>query len=293
VKLPSADTKTVFLNGKKGIRKRQVILDFAAGVPPQLVVKDGRISCVPMGCSGSITLAPSPELYLKAAGGTVVEVGSDKFTVPADGTLVKPLSLALSPPLQNQSLAKFCVGRVTGSTKSPVVASTNVALTLPGGGKTSVKVDLDAHLVEAGLAKALAEVKDGAIVFPWEKAGAPARGKRAAVYVSGDHCYDAGQAGATVGDLDVVAISNSDTRESECIYHVTDGTVRNAKIKMHDENAEVFDRVTGKKLGAKKFLAPKDCDDTVTVTRAITMMNDQYGFVNDETIGKWAATFAK
>lgn len=292
VKVPSG-AKTVLITGKKGLKKKDFVLDVAGGTPPQLVAKDGEVTCIPSGCKVKVNVAPKSEAFIEAAAGAIVEIGGTKTTVPASGSTVVELPSPLIVPLEKQPLSTVCVGISYGSKPSPVLGSTTVAITLPGTAKATTQIDFDAKLVEKQLSRALDEVENGAVVFPWEKAGAPAKGKRAAVYADGDYCYDAAAAGSVVADLDVVALSKSTTREDTCTYHVTDGTIRSGKITMHDEQATAYDRISGRKLGSRTFLAPKDCDKEITIKRTEFSLRDQYGFVNDDGVAKWALMFAR
>src|SRR5690606_34474370 len=188
VKLPSGSSKSVFLSGKKGLKKKQIYVDLSAGTPPTLTVKAGDIKCVPDGCTGTLTIAPSPEVLIEAAAGTLVEIEGEKVKVPEGGSATLAFPSPLSPPLEKQPLTKVCAGYVSSTKPSPILGSTTLSLTFPDGRKSTAKIDIDAHLVEKGLSKGLAEIENGPIVFPWEKAGTPARGKRAGVYVNGDYC---------------------------------------------------------------------------------------------------------
>lgn len=293
VKTP-AGTKSVVITGKKGFKKKDLTVDLAGGTPPQLVVKDGEVTCVGAAtCKARISVAPKSEIFVEAAPGTVVEIGTTKATVPAGGSTTVDVPSMLIVPLDKQPLSTVCVGITYGSKASPVLGSTTLNLRLPGMAKATTKIDIDAKLVEKQLSKALDDIENGAVVFPWEKAGTPAKGKRAAVYADGDYCYDAAAAGSLVGDIDVVALSKSTTREDTCTYHVSDGSIRSAKITMHDEQATAYDRVSGKKLGSRTFLAPKDCDKEITIKKTDFSLRDQYGFVNDDGVAKWALTFAR
>lgn len=107
-------------------------------------------------------------------------------------------------------------------------------------------------------------MKKGPVVFPWEKAGAPATGKRAAVYISGNTCYDAGHSGAAIADLDVIATSDTKERVIDCKDKLTGSTTGQTytvtwKLTARYEQATAYDRITGKVLGTKLFAAPSGC----------------------------------
>jgi hypothetical protein len=236
---------------------------------------------------------------MTAPAGTLVEIGNDKLTVPASGSIEAPLNVALTPPLAKQPIDKVCIGVVNGSTPDAVLGSTTLTLTFPDKVKLSTKVDLTSVLAQRGLAAALKDAAKGAVVFPWEKAGAPVKGKKAAIYVENDQCYDAGQPGATIGDLDVVALAEDQTRVGECAYDLTGekdnkghGTA-SGKITMYDSHASAYDRVTGKKLGTKLFLAPKDCTKDIRLGSVTSTIADQTSYANEDQIAVWALTFAK
>ena len=290
---PGTEQKRVFIQAKKGPRKGELLLDLEAGLPPKLSVTPGygTISCEPRKCSGLLKLVPAPQLSISADPGTVFEIGTDKITVPADGYVSAPFTLTYSPPLDKMPLAKICVGSVSGGRASTPLTTTTLAATFPDKVKSSAKVELDMASVESDLAQFLKDVAKGPVAFAWEKSGAPAKGKRTAVYVDGSHCYDAGAKDAVVADLDIVAVSESQERIGECTYTSSTGTLK-GKMTMHDENATAYDRITGKKVGSKLFVAPKECRTTFYAKPGDTPP-EATSFASKEAIAQWAATFAK
>jgi hypothetical protein len=293
VTVPPGPKKTVEIKVKKGLRKGSVTIDLAAGgAGSSLALKDGNLSCLPIGCKGRIDIAPGARISLEAPAGTTIDVGGEKLTVPASGTLTSPLKLAASPAIQTMTLDKICTG-LTSSNKGTVLASPTITVTLPGKPPMSLKADLDLPLAEQGLSLALADVKKGPVTFPWEKPGEAAKGKRAAVYTSGRVCHDAGAGGATVADLDVIAIAETSSREDECRYILTNGETASGPITLYDQKATVYDRVSGRTLGTKTFQAPKKCSDETSVRGSSRYVTRQTSFVSDNDIATWAATFAK
>lgn len=293
VPLTESGSKTVFINGKKGLKKGSTFVDLAGSTPAKLAVdpSHGTISCLPRDCSGTIDLAPSAKVFLKTEPGTILQIGTDKLTAGADGTITGPLSLALSPPLQKQPLDKICVG-FTVSTTSQTVVTSPVTMTFPDKSLAATKAELQLNVVEKSLAALLAKVTEGPVVFPWEKPGQRATGKRAAAFVYADDCYDAGASGATVADLDVVAVATSTQREGVCSF-VSKSSTATGKMMMNDLTATVYDRVTGKKLATKFFPAPKDCIDSFTARAGTTTAPDSHSWADKEGVAKWAAAFAR
>jgi hypothetical protein len=291
VKVPPGPAKVVTITVKKGIRRGSATIDLAAGgTGSTLKVEKGVITCIPTGCRGRIDIAPASKISLEAPAGSTIEVGGEKLTVPASGSLVSPLKLAISPSIEKQPLDKICTGSATSSN---VLTSTTLTLTLPGKSPMTAKADLDMALAQQGLSLALVEVKKGAVVFPWEKPGEAAKGKRAAVYADGARCYDAGTTGATVADLDVIAVGDVETREDQCVYTLTKGGTVTGALTLYDRKATVYDRVTGRTLATKLFNAPKKCTKEITVRGNSTLTSRQTSFVDNDVIAKWAATFAK
>jgi hypothetical protein len=295
IPMPSGDApKTIFVTGKKGPRKNQVVVDLAGkGMPAKLVVdaNHGTISCQPRACSGSIALVPSSSVNLTTEPGTLLQIGNDKLTAGADGTIKGPLTLALTPSLDKQPLDKICLG-LTFDQPKRTITSVPVTMTFPDKTVAKTTAEIDVELMEKSLSTMLADVSKGPVLFPWEKPGQPAKGKRAAVFVYNNDCYDAGAAGATVGDLDVVAIAENSTRTGECTYTSKSSTAT-GKMTMYDLNATVYDRITGRKLATKLFPAPKDCRDTFTAKAGTTIAPESTSFVDKEGVAKWAATFAR
>lgn len=290
---PGSDSKRVFLHAKLGPRKGDAMLDLATAVPPKLSVAGdyGSIGCEPRKCNGFFKLVPTTRISMSADPGTVLEVGTEKFTVPADGFVEAPITLVTSPSLDRIPLAKICVGLVSGATPPRPFATVTMTATFPDKVKSSTKAQLDLAFVERSLAESLRNVTKGPVAFPWEKGGAPAAGKRAAIYADGSNCYDAGAGDAVLGDLDVVAVSEGQERVGECTYTSASNTTTGT-IKMHDENATAYDRITGKKLGSRLFLAPKECLKTF-YAKPGEKTPDAISFASKEAIAKWAATFAK
>jgi hypothetical protein len=157
----------------------------------------------------------------------------------------------------------------------------------------TAKAELDMALAQQGLSLALLEVKKGAVVFPWEKPGEAAKGRRAAVYTNGAYCRDAGTTGATVADLDVIVVSDIETREDQCVYILRNGGTVTGALTLYDRKATVYERVTGRTLATKLFNAPKRCTSEVTVKGGSTSTSRQTSFVDNDVIVTWAATFAK
>ncbi len=291
--LTMASSKTVLIAGKKGLKKGQLIIDVSANMPAKLTVDPahGLISCQPRECSGGIDLVPSPKVFLKTEPGAVLQIGSDKLTAGADGAIMGPLNLAFAPPLEKQRLDKICVGSAPDQS-SPTIVTTPMNLTFPDTSTSSTRAELQLDVVQKNLAKHLANVMKGPVLFAWEKPGQPARGKRAAVFVDGDDCYDAGAPDATVADLDVIAVADSKTRTGECSYKSASSTAT-GKITMYDLHATVYDRITGKKLGDKLFPAPKDCLDGFSAKVGTTIAPGTTSYVDKEGVAKWAASFAR
>lgn len=217
---PVGGKTTVVVKGKKGFKKGEVVVDVSGkDLPPRLKVDDrGSIHCLPRYCSGTIALAPSASISVSTDPGAVFQIGSDTFTAGPDGKISAPLSLALRPPLEQQPLAKICVSHTRYGAKN-IITTIPVTMTIPSKGASSVKADLDIDVVEKNLAKFFAGVTTGPVLFPWEKPGTPAKGRRAAAFVYEDDCYDAGSPDATVADLDVVAIAENSKRVGQCTYH--------------------------------------------------------------------------
>lgn len=291
VKVPAGESKVVTVTSKKGLRRGSKTIDLGAGGRgSRIELTKGGIMCLPAGCKGRLDVAPAPKITLEAAAGTTVDVGGEKLTVPASGTLSSPLKLAGAPSLEKHSLDKIC----TGGTASPTaVTSTTLTVTLPGKPAMTTKVDIDTALLEQSLSFALADVKKGPVVFPWEKPGEPAKGKRAAVYTDGSACYDSGAAGATVADLDVIAVATVETREDECVYRLTTGGTASGALTLYDKRATAYDRTTGRVLGTKLFTAPKNCNEAITVRGGSTTTTRQTSSVANDVVAQWAATFAK
>lgn len=306
VKIPyDAKTKKLTIKGRKGSRKEgEVMVDFEKELPPKLSVNDyGGLSCEPRKCTGTINLVPDASFFmLDAVPGTQIEIGSDKFTVPtgSDGHITGPLkSIALNPPLQKWALMDVCTGK---REDGRVIASAPVTVTFPDGVKVTTTASFKREIIQRDLTAKLGEVSKGPVLFPWEKAGTPATGKRAAVYLGGGVCFDAGHTGATIADLDVIATSQVQERVVECKDRLTGSTTGNTynvtfKLTMKDAQAAAYDRITGKVLGTKLFQAPRACaaDPKMFVSSDKTDVkaDDKTTHANEEEIGKWAATFAK
>jgi hypothetical protein len=167
-----------------------------------------------------------------------------------------------------------------------------VTLTFPDKALAATNAELQLNVVEKSLATFLATVTEGPVLFPWEKPGQPAKGKRAAAFVYADDCYDAGAKGATVADLDVVAVATATQREGSCSF-VSKSSTATGKMMMNDLTATVYDRITGKKLATKFFPAPKDCIDSFTARAGTTSAPDSHSWADKEGVAKWAAAFAR
>jgi hypothetical protein len=285
-------SKTLFINGKKSLKKGTTYVDMGGSTPVKLAVDPahGTITCLPRDCSGTIDLAPSSKVFFKSEPGTILQIGTEKLTA-TDGSISSPLLLAMTPSLDKQLLDHICVGFTVTQTETTMVTAP-VTLTFPDKALAATNAELQLNVVEKSLATFLATVTEGPVLFPWEKPGQPAKGKRAAAFVYADDCYDAGAKGATVADLDVVAVATATQREGSCSF-VSKSSTATGKMMMNDLTATVYDRITGKKLATKFFPAPKDCIDSFTARAGTTSAPDSHSWADKEGVAKWAAAFAR
>jgi hypothetical protein len=285
-------SKTLFINGKKSLKKGSTYVDLGGTIPVKLAVDPahGTITCQPRECTGTIDLAPSSKVFFKSEPGTILQIGNEKLTA-TDGTISSPLLLTMTPSLDKQLLDHICVGFTVTQTSTTMVTAP-VTITFPDKALGATKAELQLNVVEKSLASYLAKVTTGPVLFPWEKPGQPARGKRAAAFVYADDCYDAGATGATVADLDVIAVATATQREGVCSF-ISKSSTATGKMMMNDLTATVYDRITGKKLGTKFFPAPKDCIDSFTAQAGTTTAPDSHSWADKEGVAKWAAAFAR
>ncbi|MDB4993101.1 MAG: hypothetical protein JWM74_533 [Myxococcaceae bacterium] len=281
----SGTEKKIYLKGQIGPRISHVVIDPAASMPPAVRVgSTGYVDCVARECSGSLEIAPAGHLQLKAPAGTVVEVGTDKLTVGADGNLDRPVNI--TPAIKDQLLTKL-FGR------DPVTfGSTTLSLTFPDKAKATTKFDLTTETAGARIDATLKDITKGPVLFPWEK-GTAARGKPSALYCFGSYCNAGGAADATLADLRVVVVTEAKpARTSECSYVSASGVNATANLTMHDLLATAYERGTGKKLGSKLFVADKYCSANVTAKSADTLAS-QSSYPSFTAIAAWGATMAK
>jgi hypothetical protein len=277
--------KKVYLKGRIGPAENRVVVDPAATIPPTVkLLSNTYIQCVARECTGSIEVAPTGHIELTAPAGTLVEVGSAKLTVGADGRLDAPVDLA--PALKDQPLSKVF------ASEAVTFGSSTLTLTFPDKVKTSAKFDLTTERAREALLSLFKNAAKGPVLFPWEK-GAGARGKQASVYCSG-LCFPGGAADATLADVRVIVLSEEKgQRKAPCSYvNRTTGQKATANLTMHDQLATAYERTTGKKLGTKVFDAPNRCDWEVK-GKSGTGLSDQDSHPDPAPIAQWGATLAK
>ena len=297
--VPPGGSKVVFLHEKIGRREATTSIDLgnASGLPAAVDVNElGTITCVSRTCNGLFGIAPSGSLSLTAAAGTKVDVGSEHFTVPAGGQLTTSTNVTTTPAMKDVPLAKLCTG--TTGTAVPL-GSTKMTLTFADGASASTDVAMTTHMANMSLGPVLSDaVKKGPVAFPWEKPGTPPnRSKHTAIYVTVSGCEGAGGAAdAKLGDVTVIAVSDTKPRTDTCTYALNEKTsgksrgTSTGKITLNDEEATAFDRFTGKKLGTKLFAAPKTCDPDLKLDSAADTIKEQTSYASTTAIAAWAAT---
>jgi hypothetical protein len=274
----------VHLKAQLGPKENQIVLDPATSMPPTVKVSPNRsIACFGRDCSGSVDVVPWGHIQLKAPAGTLVEVGSDKLTVGADGSLDSLFNF--TPALKDQLLSKVL------AKDSVTFGSSSVSLTFPDKAKTSSKFDLTTEGAAGIFAIMFKDAARGPLLFPWEKGVAP-KGKPVAVFCRG-LCYLGGAADATLADLRVIVLTeDKQLRKAPCSYVMNNGQKATANLTMHDELATAYERATGKKLGTKVFTAPNQCSWEVTA-KVGASLSDQDSHPDGAPIARWGATLAK
>jgi hypothetical protein len=277
--------KKVYLRGRIGPAENQIVVDPAASMPPTVKVSVNRyIECVARECSGSIDVAPAGHLTLKAPAGTLVNIGSDKLTVGANGNIDAPVNL--TPALKDEPLSKVFAKDVV------TFGSSTLTLTFPDKTTTSAKFDLTTEGAPAILAAIFKNVATGPALFPWEK-GAGAKGKPVALYSWG-RGYVGGAADATLAELHVIVLADDQQqRKAPCSYiNKNTGQKASANLTMHDLLATAHERTTGKKLGTKVFTASSLCDWEVT-GKSGASLSDQDSYPDPVVVAHWGASLAR
>lgn len=277
--------KKVYLKGQIGPATNLVVVDPAATMPPTVKVGFNKyIECVAKECSGTIDVVPAGHVVVRAPAGTLVEIGTDKLTVGASGSV--DAAWTSTPAAKDLPLAKLFAR--TPST----FGSANLTLTFPDKVKVSTRFDLTTDGADTTLLTLFKNVAKGPVVFPWEK-GAPPKGKPVAVFCRG-LCFLGGATDATLAELRVVALAEDKaTRKTTCSYtNKSTGKAATANLTMHDQLATAYERATGKVLGTKVFEASNRCDWEVTA-KAGAALDNQDSHPDGAAIAQWAATFAR
>ena len=284
--------KVVVLHSQIGRRQATATVDFAGSrLGVRFDFAGGSIRCISPTCSGMVSLAPTASLSFTAAPGTTVDIGNEHFKTDAAGELHTPLALTTTPPLKDLQASRLC-----NHTASPV-GKTKLTLTFADGSKGTGDLALTTEMVTSGLAPTLWAIKKGPVLFPWERAGATPRAKRAAFALDLNGCTAfGGPADATLADVVVLVVTApKGQRADTCTYAITDSSgasrgTSTGRITLFDETAIAYDRVSGKKLAERVFQAPKVCDPNIKLTSASTPIADQSMSPLAATVVAWAAT---
>lgn len=287
--------KVAFLLSRLGRReaKATVNLDAGSGLAARVEVSSGGVvTCISRTCTGLLSLAPTASISLTVPPGTTAQIGTQQFKADAKGEIRTPLTLTTTPPLKDLPASKLC----THDAASPV-GRAKLTLTFADGATASADAALTTDMVSSGLGATLSAIKRGPVPFPWEKAGAAARPKRAAFSVDQSGCNAfGGPADATLADVAVLVVTEpKGERTDKCTYAITDPSGASSgsssgRITLYDETAIAYDRVTGKKLAERVFQAPKICDQSIKLTSATTPISDQQMHPLRATVATWAAT---
>ena len=205
--------KVVVLHSQIGRRQATATVDFAGSrLGVRFDFAGGSITCISPTCSGMVSLAPTASLSFTAAPGTTVDIGNEHFKTDAAGELHTPLALTTTPPLKDLQASKLC-----NHTASPV-GKTKLTLTFADGSKGTSNLALTTEMVTSGLGPTLWAIKKGPVLFPWEKAGATPRAKRAAFALDLNGCTAFG--GPPRRDAGGRRRSRRDRAEGPAIRHV-------------------------------------------------------------------------
>lgn len=287
-------SRILFVKAQRGRREASVMLDLETALPPRVTVaSSGDITCIGRKCDGSLLIADS-RVKGHFPPATTVQVGSAKLVANAAGDVDAPVNLGLRTQPKDILLSKLCTS--TGTS----FGATDLTLTFPDGVKAVSPVDLTTDRVWSELAPRFAA--GGPALFPWEKPGSiPASKRRAAILYESSRCVAGGAADATLGDVSVFVVSTpaARTRADVCVYQLNlkatgaSRGVATAKLTLHDEQATAYERVSGRKLGARAFQAAHYCTSNVSLSSASENIPDQDAYVDDKAVVAWAATLAR
>jgi hypothetical protein len=266
-------------------------LDAAGGLPPKLeLAGSGNYSITEPKAYGNIKLLPTPNATLMAAANTTLEVGTSKLTADANGYVSDPITLALSPGVNELSLLSIC-----SETPSPI-GSTNVTITFPNGVKATGAMALTTEAIARSLYDVFKNLKQ-ATLFAWEKPGAaaPKKSRRAVLYPTPSTCYVRGPTTAKLSDVQLVVVTESGpARTGTCEYTLvekesqeTTGSA-SGKLTYHDKLATAYDRFTGKEVAKQLIKAEKKCDPKFSDVGSTIPGQDSYA--DDKAVIAWAGT---
>ncbi len=252
-----------------------------ADVPKNVTIeaKDnytGGVDLDGYGVSGNISFS-SLTVDLKVPEGTTGTL--DGRALPVSGTSIKgPFMLGDSAAELDLTSSVHEFNKMSTAT-----VTMKLALALPRGSLAETTLPLDALATKAALMNLLVSVEKGPVTFPGETASSgPAKTAAYIQLIGGSTDLMALIGGATkTKEVDLVAVAHEDVRTVPCAKEYTDGTNRYTVNRfVFDDDVHLFDRRTGKEVGAKKFAGkvPK-CTRTTT--------GDFYGDDNKAAITKW------
>lgn len=293
MKYAGAAPMQVMLHAAHGPRENTLTLplDASSGMPAKLdVAPDGKITCTFANCTGTLVLAPTAHLTLTTTAGTVAELGTSKATASAGGTIDADFVAPPVAALRSLSLRVLC------ATPAKSLGALPLTLTFPDQVKLTTSVALDAEVARRGFAAALEQVAKGPVVLPWEKPAEtiPAARRGILLLTPAGACSAGGAEDATLSTLAVVVLGTRSERKDACTYKLTDAKAKDkgqadSPLTLHDIDAKAYDRRSGKLLGTRKFLAPKNCTDEFA-TRSGERMISQASRVDEATVTAWAAS---
>lgn len=284
--------KQVCLRARKGLLQTSLDLrlDSAGGVPPKLeLAGSGSYSITEPKAFGDIKLLP-PSATLVAAAKTTLEVGTSKLTADEHGYASGPVTLTLSPGVNELPLTSIC------SETPSAIGSTSVTVTFPNAVKATGSMALTTEAVAHSLYEVFANMKQ-ATLFPWEKPGAsaPKKSRRAVLYPTRSSCFVRGPATAKLSDVHLVVVTKSaPERTGTCEYLLVDKESNertggaSGKLTFHDKLATAYDRFTGKEVATQLIKAEKKCDPKFSDVGSTIPGQDSYA--DDKTVIAWAGS---
>lgn len=227
-------------------------------------------------CDAIGTWGPIETFSMTTEPGAIVEVGGAKLTADSGGTISAPVKAFASKPFAELPLDQTLAGD-----ENTDRGSFTMNVTYADNTKLTATLHLKAGMAKHHVGEWFKGIKKGPLLLPGEAGAKPGAGAHGAYRLSTDKILGSPK---TLKDIEyVLQEDDAGTRTFVCRYQ----SGATATLTMHDMEAKLVERRTGRVAFTHKLTAPQVCDDTVE-HKAGTAMPPQTSYPTTGDVESWA-----